>query len=541
MYVIKNAIKSIFRSKGRNVLIGIIVLAISVSACLGLSIRQAASKAKDDALDNMTITAQISFDRNSIMNDMRPDSSGSGGFDKSKFSESMKNMQGLSVDEMLTYADNDNVKDFYYTLTVSMNGSEEFEAVDTSEETDETESNDNGFSDEFGDMSGMMKPGKGFTIGSMGSQGDFTVIGYSTDSAMTDFINGTSSITDGNMFEEGADSLDCVISEELAVYNDLSVGDIIKVTNPNDEEETYELTIVGIYANSQSTVTSGDRMFGFSLSSDPANQIYLSYNALKSITTKSEENATISTDENTGMETTTAMPEQVSGTYVFVTVDEYNDFTTEVYDMGLTEEYVVSSSDISEYEQSVIPLDNLSEMALYFLIVVLAIGAIVLVVLNVFSVRERKYEVGVLTAIGMKKWKVSIQFMLETMVVTVIAVTIGGIIGATTSVPVTNSLLKSQIEAADSKESGMEQSFGRVPGNMMGNMSDNMPQMNFDKGDSGFRGKATEYISEVSSATDITVLMQLLGIGVFLALVASVASIVFVMRYDPLKILSNRD
>ena len=49
------------------------------------------------------------------------------------------------------------------------------------------------------------------------------------------------------------------------------------------------------------------------------------------------------------------------------------------------------------------------------------------------------------------------------------------------------------------------------------------------------------YISEVSSATDIVVLLKLLGIGVLLALVASAASVIFIMRYDPLKILANRD
>lgn len=49
-------------------------------------------------------------------------------------------------------------------------------------------------------------------------------------------------------------------------------------------------------------------------------------------------------------------------------------------------------------------------MAGYFLIVILAIGAIVLIVLNIFNIRERKYEVGVLTAIGMKKSRVAISF-----------------------------------------------------------------------------------------------------------------------------------
>ena len=46
MYIIKNALRCIARSKGRNVLIGIIALVIAVAACIGLSIRQAADSAK---------------------------------------------------------------------------------------------------------------------------------------------------------------------------------------------------------------------------------------------------------------------------------------------------------------------------------------------------------------------------------------------------------------------------------------------------------------------------------------------------------------
>ena len=38
MYIIKNAFRSIDRSKGRNILIGIIALVIAVSACIGLSV-----------------------------------------------------------------------------------------------------------------------------------------------------------------------------------------------------------------------------------------------------------------------------------------------------------------------------------------------------------------------------------------------------------------------------------------------------------------------------------------------------------------------
>ena len=70
MYIIRNALKCIDRSKGRNVLIGIIVLVIAISACIGLSIRQAAQSAKEETLSGMTVTATISIDRQAMMSNM---------------------------------------------------------------------------------------------------------------------------------------------------------------------------------------------------------------------------------------------------------------------------------------------------------------------------------------------------------------------------------------------------------------------------------------------------------------------------------------
>ena len=60
MYVIKNALRCIGRAKSRNVLIGIIALVIAVSACLGLSIRQAAESAKSSALENVVLSMDVS-------------------------------------------------------------------------------------------------------------------------------------------------------------------------------------------------------------------------------------------------------------------------------------------------------------------------------------------------------------------------------------------------------------------------------------------------------------------------------------------------
>ena len=266
------------------------------------------------------------------------------------------------------------------------------------------------------------------------------------------------------MFEEGTNEHVCVISEELAIYNDISVGDTVTITNPSLESESYTLTVVGIYSSSQSNDFS---MSMFGKSQDPANQIYMSANALQTILDASEASSTTITDSNSGKETESKITSTLAATYTFDDIDSYNSFEVEVRALGLSDSYVVSSVDLTEYENSLTPLNTLSTMAKWFLIVILIIGGIILVVLNIFNVRERKYEVGVLTAMGMRKWKVAVQFICEILVITMLAVVIGAGVGAVGSVPITNALLENQIESQSSQKTQVENNFGR-PGNIGG-------------------------------------------------------------------------
>lgn len=301
MYIIKNAFRCIGRSKGRNILIGIIALVIAVSACLGLSIRQAAESAKQSALDELTVTATISYDRSSMMNNMMGGGKGQSGgkFDKDQFSSMMGSASALTLEEYQKYAEAESVQDFYYTLTAYFNGSESFEPV--SDETEDSDSSSDFDSLEGSSQNGTSIPGgRGDKGGMMSSRntGDFTIIGYSSDNSMTAFMYGTASILEGGtMFEEGTSDYNCVISEELAIYNDLSVGDTIVLTNPSLETETYTLTVVGFYT---STATNDLSMSRFGAGQDPANQIYMSANALQAILSASEDVSVTVTDENTG-------------------------------------------------------------------------------------------------------------------------------------------------------------------------------------------------------------------------------------------------
>lgn len=522
MFVLKNAIKSITRSKGRNILIGVIVFTITVSACVSLSIKNAAKEAEESGLQNLSITANISVDRQKLMENAQNGGSNSNG--SRDMRDMMQQFSALSLEEMQIYAASQYVAGFYYSNATSLSASGSLEPV-----SEQSSGSTNG-------NSGNM-PGGG--RGGMAAMGDFTVTGYSSEDAMTDFTSGSSKITKGQVFDVNSDGYNCIISEELATFNKLSVGDTITLSNPGKEKETYKFTITGIYSTSESESSGGGMRF--STATDPANQIYVSYSALEKVAANSKSKATTSTDDN-GNETTTALTVQVNGTYRFSDKESYDNFCEDVTAMGLSENYTVSSADIANYESSLIPLKNLSQFANTLLIIVLIVGGVILIVLNLFNIRERKYEVGVLTAIGIQKGKVAMQFVTELLLVTFAAIVIGTAVGAAISVPVSNGLLESQVQTQQTQQSSRQENFGRGGSNSEsgGENTPAVPSNGSANGRRGFGTNNVSYLDQINASVNFSVVLQLIGIGLLLTIVSGLVAVVFVLRYEPLQILANR-
>ena len=538
MFLFQNALKSITRNKLRNILIGIIVLVIAVSACTALSIRQAAQTAKEDTLSQMTITAQISFDRTQAMEqmaqpdmengkpDQAPDADTS--FDRRNFDFDILQGSSLTLEDYIQYAQAQSDGDsYYYSGAISLDATGDLLPYGTEEDDEESDE-----SSETSQDFSMQPPGgmeNGFPGGGERFQvntGDFAITGYSSYDAMLSMFgeDGSYMITDGEMFDETSEELTCIISNELALYNNLSVGDTLTLCNPQCEDETYTLTISGIYTNSASSSEEQNR---FSMN-DPANNIYMNYTALSDIADASSE-ADNTTTDSSGEEQSAALNITLAFTYTFTNIEHYEQFEEQVYELGLSEDYTVSSSDLTAFENSLTPLETLSTTALWFFLIVLIVGGIILVTLNIFNLRERKYEVGVLTAIGMKKSRVAVQFVIELFLVTFVSMMIGTAIGAAVSVPVTNTLLSGQIEKNEQSNASVSENFGFDPGQSAGERMarpDGSP--------------AVSYVNSVSSATNLTVILQLVGVGILLTIVSSLAALISIMRYEPLKILSSR-
>lgn len=464
MYIFKNAIRNVFRSKGRSILIGIILFVLMFSACIGLSIHQASITSQNASLELTNITGQISQNRLNMMKDFEPGN-------KEEMKDKMDSVESLSLSELQNYADSDYVSKFYYSASLSLQASDNFSLMETQQR--------------FGPNSSSI-----------------TITGYENDEAMTDFTDGTSTITEGNMFDEQTEENQCIIPEDLATYNGVSVGDTISLKV--DDSTTVNFVVTGFYST-----TSSNPM-------NASNTIYTSYNVVKNLS------ETYNLDLN------------VNGTYVFNTVKDFNKFKKECTKKGLSDSYTVTSSDLQAYQQSIVPLQNLSKFATYFLIVVFVIGAIVLVVLNIFSIRERKQEIGILCALGMNKTKIVLQFFSETLFIALFAFIIGSGLGAVTSVPITNTLLENQISSTNSIIETKMQNFSR---------QETAPNNNFSKPSKmdESNNQPLEKVTTVSQAMNFNVLLEVGAIAFILVIISNGAALLCVMRYDPSSILSNRD
>ncbi|MBE6146050.1 MAG: ABC transporter permease [Firmicutes bacterium] len=535
MYVLKNALVSISRNKGRNILIGIIIVVISAACAITLSIRNSADKIVTAYESKYNVEATIGMDRNALMESLR----GGSGDDKNsqeEMIEKFNEIKNITVEEINSYGNSEYVSSYYYVYNTNMDAKDLEEATDSLvKETTTTTTKTDKYTTTFGGEAPPGRPGgQGGNRGSTttkksttttkktekifnekAANGAFSIMGYSSYEAMSDFITGNYTISEGEVSSDFT-SNNCVISEELATLNELKVGDTIKLVNPDNSKLTYELIVSGIYKENTDEASDMKNMF-----SNSANTIITNSTMLEKI---------IADDEDLGV--------TVTPTFILTSTDVADKFSEEVKSKGLSEYYTVSNN-VDTVTGATKSISNVKTFATTFLIITLIIGGVVLLVINMINIRERKYEIGVLRTIGMKRITVISQFMIELLIVCVFGLLIGAGIGAVSSVSVANSLLANEIENASTDMEGINQNFG---GGM--NRPSDVPD---DKGDrvnrnnNNFNGVVTiEQVDSMEAVVDFKVLLQLLAIGVSLTIISSISSCVAIARFSPLTILKER-
>ncbi len=480
MYILKNAITSITRNKGRNILIGIIIMIISASVAVTLAINNTASSLIKSYKEKYQVEATISINRENMMKDFNPEDKESS---KSNMKEMFSLANNISISDIEKYADSKYVKSYYYTQTVGVNAN--------IEKAEMTSNSNNDMMDKRKDDNDDNKEGETTT--------DFNLKGYSSYDAMSEFVSGNYKVTDGEVFED-FDSNNCLINSELATLNNLKVGDTITVTDT--ASNIYDLVISGIYEEKEDT-DSGMKMFANS-----ANTIITSSNFISKMS-----------ETNQDLAVTT------SPTFILTSSAVVDKFSSELTSKGLNENLTVQTN-LDQVENATSTISNVKTFAVTFLIITLIIGAVVLLIINMINIRERKYEIGVLRTIGMKKSKVCLQFVLELLIVAFASLLLGAFTGAMVSVPVSNSLLKNEITASQESSNNIQENFGHG-----GNKQN----------DRKFNGVANvEAFDSIDATVDMKVLLELLGIGLSLTLISSLSAILSIEKFSPLTILKER-
>lgn len=398
MYILKNAITSITRNKGRNLLIGLIIMVISVAVTVTLAINNTATSLIKAYKDKYQVEAFITVNRENMMKDFNPnDRENSKNDMKDKFNLA----SSLTETDIKNYADSKYVKSYYYTSSVKVN-SNDLEKAEISSNND---------------MSEWKKVEDDYS--------SFEIKGYPSYDAMNEFISGSYKITDGEIFTDFT-SNNCLI-------NNLKVGDTITFTDDNNN--TYQLVISAIYEENSSDNKS---MF-----SSSANTIITSSNFINKMSTTNSE-----------------LKLSVNPIFILTSKDVVDKFSSELTSKWLDENLMVTTN-LESIDESVSTISNVKTFAVTFLVITLIIGAAVLLIINMINIRERKYEIGVLRTIGMKKTKVCLQFILELLIVALASLLLGAGIGSFVSVPISNKLLENEIATSKTDNNNIRENFGK--------------------------------------------------------------------------------
>ncbi len=178
--------------------------------------------------------------------------------------------------------------------------------------------------------------------------------------------------------------------------------------------------------------------------------------------------------------------------YYLKSPDLLDAFRTEVHDKGLPEGYKVDIDEKS-YENKIMPLKGLRDISRTFLLIVLVLGAAIMVLLSITAVRERKYEIGVLRAMGMKKNKLALGLWVEIIALTCICFVLGLIAGGLLSQPISDTLL------------------------------------------------AGQQVASVNISVSPQTALQIFGVAILLASIAGIISVSRITKYEPIKILMERN
>jgi len=193
--------------------------------------------------------------------------------------------------------------------------------------------------------------------------------------------------------------------------------------------------------------------------------------------------------------------------------DMFSAFEAEIRNKGLPNDYNVRT-DESAFDSVAGSVESLNNLAFTFMIIVLVLGAVIMILMSVIAIRERKYEIGVLRAMGMKKNKVALGLWAEIIVITCICFVLGMGLGTLLSQPVSDAIMTGQAQSADTGSSSLADRLN---------------------------AKETEQAENINVTVNTVTALEIFIISILLASIAGIISVSRITKCEPIKILMERN
>ncbi|MFT8748238.1 ABC transporter permease [Liquorilactobacillus nagelii] len=478
MNFIKRAWLNVIRKRGRTLLLILITSAILLFVLSGLMIQSAAEKAVQNAKESAGTTVTLSANRENAFRQMR----------KQKQGRTELNLASVNLKKAKKIASSKYVKS-YNVLSSTTATAKSFKAIKTT-------TGSSGSSPQGGPMNGNSNSSNKTSL---------SLSGVTATSVTSAFTDGDNKIVSGRGIttsDQGTNHV--VIEKELAKENNISVGDQIKIKS---NSKTVTLKVVGIYRASSSSTSQMQQ-------SDPSNTLYLASNYVSELKGSSNQADSVG--------------------YTMKNPAKAAAFIKQEKTLINTSKFSLTTND-TLYQTMLTPLNNIKSFAQKIVWLVGLAGTIILTLIVILMVRERRYESGILLALGERKGKIVLQFLVELLMVLVVSsvIAVGGgkyagnllskqlVQQATTQTVSSNTKRLNNSQLGGGNNSGMSQGMNN-PGQFGGATSQNQQQT-----------------TNLKLSLSIKTIVEVIGFGLLIITISILLGTINLLRLPPKKILTH--
>lgn len=315
-------------------------------------------------------------------------------------------------------------------------------------------------------------------------EGDVYLSGVTCTERLSEFRSEALKLVEGRHIVDSDEAGTVVMIEKsLAEEDDIGLGDVLTVRAADSEKEA-KLSVTGIYQNTSQGVLA---LTGQAMQKE--NRLYVPEGTVYRLTGEDRLEQIVMTLEDPAL------------------TEEF--LKAAKHEVPIPSNCILDANDAA-YRRIAGPLDNVILLGFITLLAASAAGVVILALIVMLAIRERRYEIGILLSVGERKSKILLQLLFEMLLPVLAAISISVGIGYHISQEIGDRILQNQISSVDNRSTGETASDVQVD-------------------------RTLHVVPELSD------IGRLYTAGVLITLLAATAPALFIVRYKPRELLIRID